>query len=71
MRIDNIIQIADEKFWTLVNQLVSMKERHQSSETAKHLHNACMELLLAAKSLPGEVIPQKKIREKLERVVIK
>ncbi len=71
MRIENIIQIADEKFWKLVNRLVSTGEQYQSSETAQHLHNACMELLLAAKSLPGEVIPEKKIRDKLARLVIK
>ena len=69
MRIET--RTADEKFWKLVNQLVSMKEKYQSSETVQHLQNACTELLLAAKSLPGEVIPEREIRKTLERIVIR
>jgi len=64
-------QSADERFWELVNHCVSMREKYHSSETVKHLHNACMELLLAAKSLPGEVIPEAIIRKTMERVFIK
>ena len=64
-------QNADERFWKLVNHCVSMREKHRSSETVKHLQNACMELLLAAKSLPGEVVSECKIRKALKRVLIR
>ncbi len=59
-------------FCQLTERIDSVAEDIRTSETAKHLHNACKEMLLAVRSLVDEAINRKeqKAQNRLQKVPV-